>query len=340
MPSLGKTGKIAAGHVERACGRSQRSAKNLGIRLTRREFLASGLCLCCLPSAAMANAGGPFATEEVAEGIHIRRGAYEDATEANAGAIANIGFIIGREGVLVTDPGGSLIDGERLRATIAQTTGLPVKYVVMSHVHPDHVFGAAAFLADNPVFVGHARLKDTLEQRGAYYRGILSSLLGPERTGTIVFPSMEIRDRAEIDLGGRVIEATAHEPAHTVCDLSLLDKKTGTLLPADLLFVERAPALDGSLRGWLKTLDGLRKQASPRAVPGHGPAAVDWPAGSADLMRYLETLERETRKAVADGIGIESAIKTAAGSEREKWKLFGDYNSRNVAEAYRELEWE
>ena len=106
----------------------------------------------------------------------------EEATQANENAIANTGFILVRDAVLVTDPGGCLTDGERLRATIAQMTSLPVRYVVMSHVHPDHIFGASAFLQDGPVFVGHARLAETLRQRGTYYREKLSALIGPEQT--------------------------------------------------------------------------------------------------------------------------------------------------------------
>ncbi|MCI0598111.1 MAG: quinoprotein relay system zinc metallohydrolase 2 [Beijerinckiaceae bacterium] len=310
------------------------------VQTSRREALFGGFCLCCLPRVAKASPAGAFAVEEAAEGIFVRRGIDEDATQANADAIANIGFIVGRDAVLITDPGGSLTDGERLRATIAQRTSLPIKYVVMSHVHPDHVFGAGAFLKDDPVFIGHAKLKAALQQRGAYYRGKLSDILGPERAGEIVLPRMEVREMAEIDLGGRIIAATAHSPAHTNCDLSLLDKKTGTLLPADLLFVGRVPSLDGSLRGWLKALDELTKLGAPRAVPGHGPAAVDWPSGAAALERYLTALESETREAIASGIPIDAAIKTVAASERETWKLFDDYNGRNVGEAYRELEWD
>lgn len=278
--------------------------------------------------------------EAIADGIHIRRGLDEDATQANDNAIANIGFIVGREAVLVTDPGGSLADGERLRATIAEMTRLPVKYVVMSHVHPDHIFGANAFLKDDPLFVGHARLAGALEQRGAFYREKLTAIVGPEQSGTVVMPSMEISERAEIDLGGRVIEVTAHASAHTVCDLSLFDKTTGTLLPADLLFVQRVPSLDGSLRGWLNVLDGLKNRSAARAVPGHGPAAVEWPAASAAITRYLTVLERGTRQAIASGTGLDDAIKTVAASERSEWKLFDDYNGRNVGEAYKELEWE
>ena len=115
--------------------------------ITRRRLALGGFCLCCLPGTlrrALA-APGPFATDEVAEGVHIRRGVDEDASAANDDAIANIGFIIGSKGVLVTDAGGSLADGENLRATIRQKTDAPIKYVVMSHIHPDHIFGAGAF---------------------------------------------------------------------------------------------------------------------------------------------------------------------------------------------------
>lgn len=342
MRGLGETGTTAVEGLAATRAPASPVAVDERGHTTRREVLLGGFCLCCLAGAARRAFAdsGPFAMEEIAEGIHIRRGLDEDATQANADAIANAGFIVGRDAVLVTDPGGSLADGERLRATIAQTTGLPIKYVVMSHVHPDHVFGASAFLKDDPVFVGHARLAEALQQRGPYYRDILSNLLGPERAGTIVLPRMEVSGRAEIDLGDRIIEATAHAPAHTVCDLSLLDQKTGTLLPADLLFVQRMPSLDGSLRGWLKTLEGLKKLGAPRAIPGHGPVAMDWPSASAAIERYLTTLERETRQAIAGGIGIDDAIKTVAASERGEWKLFADYNGRNVGEAYKELEWE
>jgi quinoprotein relay system zinc metallohydrolase 2 len=338
MRGQGETGTTAVdGH---SAAKRPAAGPAMNAQPTRRGIVFGGFCLCCLPGPLRTREAGPFAMVDIADGIHIRRGLDEDATQANENAIANTGFIVGREAVLVTDPGGSLTDGERLRAAIAQMTSLPVKYVVMSHVHPDHIFGASAFLADSPVFVGHARLAEALQQRGAYYRDNLSALLGPGRTATLVMPGLEIGDRAEIDLGGRIIEVTAHAPAHTVCDLSLFDKNTGTLLPADLLFVQRMPSLDGSLRGWLKTLEELKKRGATRAVPGHGPIAADWPSASAALVRYLTTLEQDTREAIVNGIGIDTAIKTIAASERGAWTLFHEYNGRNATEAYKELEWE
>jgi quinoprotein relay system zinc metallohydrolase 2 len=311
--------------------------------LSRRDVLI-GVGACCVaglsrPKAEAAAAPPPFPTDEVAPGIHFRRGVDEDATESNDDAIANIGFIVGRDAVAVMDPGGSLIDGQRLRATIRKATNLPIRFVVMSHVHPDHIFGAGAFAEDKPQFVGHALLPNALAQRGEYYRSRLDQVLGQGKAGPVITPTMLIKDHGEIDLGGRVLEVTAHGIAHTDCDLTLLDRQTGTLLLSDLLFVERVPSLDGSLKGWLSELAKLKSVAAKRAVPGHGPTSVDWPSASRDLERYLGTLERETRQAIAKGVDIGQAAETVALSERNKWKLFDDYNGHNVTRAYKELEW-
>jgi glyoxylase-like metal-dependent hydrolase (beta-lactamase superfamily II) len=155
-----------------------------------------------------------------------------------------------------------------------------------------------------------------------------------------VAPTLLVEGRQRIDLGGRELELTAHPAAHTDNDMSVLDSQTGTLLASDLLFVRRVPALDGSLRGWLKELQTLKAIPARRAVPGHGPASVDWPSAAAGLERYLNTLLTETRAAIAGGVTIEEAVNVVGQSERGKWALFDDYHGRNVTQAYQELEWE
>lgn len=310
------------------------------LRLARREALVGGFCLCCLPRRLRAATPGPAATTEIAPGIHVRAAPHEEASAANAGAIANAGFIIGGDGVLVADPGGSLADGEALRAAIRARTDLPIRFVVMSHVHPDHIFGAGAFRPDEPIFVGHARLPEALAARGAYYQERLEEILGPGAAGPVVMPTRTVVTTATLDLGGRMVTVTAHGTAHTDNDLSVLDHETGTLFPADLLFVGRVPSLDGSLVGWLSELERLKRVAATRAVPGHGPSSVEWPGAAADLERYLNVLLDETRRAVADNVGIEAAVESVALSERPNWALFDEYHGRNVTKAYKELEWE
>lgn len=306
--------------------------------MTRRQALL--LTAAALFPAAAVRAAPPFDMVEVAPGIHVRQGVHEEATVANADGIANIGCIIGRDRVAVLDPGGSKADGEQLRAHIRALTPLPISHVIMTHMHPDHVFGAVAFADDNPVFVAHARMAGMLVERGEFYRNGLADLLGLEAAGDYAKPTLLVQDEASIDLGGRVLRLHAHPTAHTDNDLSIVDEATGTLWAGDLLFVDRAPAVDGSILGWLGQLDVMAKWPVRRAVPGHGPASVPWPAGAADQMRYLSTVVREVRAIIARGGDIETAVATVGQSERGRWALFDDYNGRNVTTAFKELEWE
>ncbi|TIT54718.1 MAG: MBL fold metallo-hydrolase, partial [Mesorhizobium sp.] len=77
-----------------------------------------------------------------------------------------------------------------------------------------------------------------------------------------------------------------------------------------------------------------------RVVPGHGPVPADWPEALTAERRYFEVLARDIRKAIADGMPLSEAVKTAGASERGKWRLFDEYNERNATAAFAELEWE
>ena len=307
--------------------------------------MLSALCAGCSPLlTGRSTAGEPASNtqtpQEIAPGVFVRRGVDEDATASNDDAIANIGFIVGNDAVAVIDPGGSLRDGERLRDHIRTVTKRPIRYVVMTHGHPDHVFGAGAFQQDSPQFIGHSLLPRVLASRGAYYRKRLDDILGGNHAGPIVMPTQLVQDHSQIDLGGRIVQLTAHGVAHSECDLTALDSRSATLFAGDLLFVERVPALDGSLRGWLGELNLLKRLELRQAVPGHGPTSVKWPAGVQDLERYLLILQQETRQAIAKGVEIGTAVNTVAQSERGRWKLFDSYNGHNITQAYKELEWE
>ena len=107
----------------------------------------SSLSMCLLPR--WAGAAPAFTTTEVAQ-IQARQGVQRRPRKP--GRIANIGFVIGDRSVAVIDPGGSRTDGEGLRARLRTVTDRPISHVIMTHLHPDHVFGACAFEQDQPVF--------------------------------------------------------------------------------------------------------------------------------------------------------------------------------------------
>jgi quinoprotein relay system zinc metallohydrolase 2 len=283
---------------------------------------------------------GPFELVQVAPGDYVRVGETAEATAANLDGIANIGFIVGERAVAVVDPGGSLADGTRLRGAIQATTKLPIRYVIVTHAHPDHSFGAAAFLPDHPVFVGHWRLPAALANRGAYDHARLAAILGEPQTGNLVTPTLLVHDTLSLDLGARILRLQAFAPAHTDTDLVVLDTASGTLWAGDLLFVGRVPSLDGSITGWLKALAALQALPAQNAIPGHGPAIVAWPSGAQNEERYLKTLLKDIRASIAAGDSIDKIAATAGQSERQRWALFDSYNGHNVIVAYKELQWE
>jgi quinoprotein relay system zinc metallohydrolase 2 len=303
---------------------------------------SAALLPCCVGRMAMAAGTAEFSAKEIADGVFVLQGVDELMTADNAGAIANLGFIVGADAVVAIDSGGSLVEAEGFLAAIAKVTDKPVRYLVNTHMHPDHVFGNAAFKAIGATIVGHRNLPRALQARGEFYLNNFREQVGDVlmKGVEIMPPTLLVEDRLQLDIGGRMLELRAWKAAHTDNDLTVLDTVSGTLFAGDLVFVGSLPTLDGSLLGWLGQLDALAAIKATRVVPGHGPAPSAWPQALAAERRYFDILARDVRKAIADGTPLAEAVKTAGSSERSHWALFDDYNERNATAAYAELEWE
>lgn len=171
----------------------------------------------------------PLAVVEVARGIFVHQAPYALALPQNLGFVGNAGFIIGRDAVAVIDTGGSRAAGERLKAAIRARTALPVRYVINTHMHPDHVLGDAAFVGPGVTFVGHRNLPEALAARADSYIAATERLVGDEAAGTrVVLPDATVSDTLVIDLGDRPLRLEAWPTAHTATDLTVLDETTGT----------------------------------------------------------------------------------------------------------------
>jgi quinoprotein relay system zinc metallohydrolase 2 len=282
-----------------------------------------------------------FALHEIAPGNYVHYGVHEERSAGNLGDQANIGFIVGDKCVAAIDTGGSLPVGKALRAAIRRVTPLPVCYVILTHVHPDHLLGAAAFLDDRPQFVGHAQLPRALAARGKFYQKTLQRDLGDLAQGSeLVAPTLLVEGEMVLDLGNRPLRVHAWPVAHTDNDLTVYDERTGTLWLSDLLFVDHTPVVDGSILGFLAALEQLRAMPARSFVPGHGRTDLPWPAALDLQVRYLEVIVAETRAALKNKKTIQEAVDMVGTTQEKNWVNFELFHRRNVTAAYTELEWE
>jgi quinoprotein relay system zinc metallohydrolase 2 len=311
--------------------------------LSRRNLFGAALGLAAAPLLRYAPAQAASAEPaEVAPGIFVHQGRYEVQSPDNRGDIANASFVVGSDAVAVIDTSGSAKMGAELRDAIRVVTDKPIKYVINTHMHPDHVLGNAAFRQDDPEFVGHYKLARALGTRKESYLAANKQMLGPEafEGSEIILPTRLIKEPTKLDLGDRELLLEPQATAHTDNDLIVTDTKTDTLFLGDLLFAVHVPTIDGSIKGWLALLDEIGKRNAARVVPGHGPKTMELPHALEPEQRYLAAIADDVRRQIADGKTLSEATKTAGFSEKDAWKLFDQYHVRNVTAAFAELEWD
>jgi len=293
----------------------------------------------------------PLDVKKIADGVYVHYGKHENIYEgSNIGDIGNLGFIIGDESIAVIDTGGSHQVGEALKLAIKKISKKPIKYVINTHVHQDHIFGNTAFLSEGVIIYGHFNLKKALKERGSQYIRQISEAGNKIKGTKIIFPHKiiaetspdqvkKLSDKITINLGNRKLLLTSYPTAHTYSDASVFDLKTKTFFVGDLVQDERLPTMDGLVKNWIKVLNEIEKVDFKIMVPGHGKIQKDNTALK-KTKTYLQVLYNDVIDALKKDIPAEKIIEIAAESEKDKWVLFDRVNPGNVVRTLIRYEWE
>ncbi|MBI5259215.1 MAG: MBL fold metallo-hydrolase [Burkholderiales bacterium] len=281
--------------------------------------------------------------QAVAPGTYFVQGETALGSVANRNFISNAGVVVADGGVLVVDALGSPALAEALLAQIRRLTPLPVRYVVVTHCHADHIYGLQVFRAAGARIVGHVGCREYLASDTARQRLVASrETLAPwvdERT-ELVSPDLWVGDAAspaELRLAiGRSEVIVRHAgPAHTPEDLLVQVPASGVLFAGDLVFRGRVPFVgQADSRRWIGALDRMLALKPAVLVPGHGPLSRE-PMADLQLTRdYLAYLREAMGSAARQLEPFDDAYARTDWSRFAHLPLFGPANRMNAYNTY------
>jgi glyoxylase-like metal-dependent hydrolase (beta-lactamase superfamily II) len=290
------------------------------------------------PAAGASAARPTVVPVEVAPRVWMVQGESALGSSANRNFISNAAFVVGDDRVIVFDALGSPALAVDLLSAIARITPLPVRHVVVTHWHADHVYGLQAFKAVGAEILGHADARlylnsDLAAQRLKASREELwpwidenTQLLGADRW---------ITGPERLVLGGVELRLYPAGPAHTPEDLVVVLPDRRVLIAGDLVFRGRVPFVGGADSArWIESLDRLLAYDVAVIVPGHGPASTGAREDLQLTRDYLMHLRRTMGEAARALEPFEDAYARADWSRFEHLPLFKAANRINAYNTY------
>lgn len=328
-PAAGRSGPTRA--TQAGAGRRGMVAV---ARAAARGLIAALACA----AASLQAEPAPVRAQPVAPGAWFVQGEAALGSPANRNFISNAGIVATPGGTVLIDALGSPALAEELAAEARRVTGRPVRWVIVTHYHADHIYGLAALKAHGVEVIAQAGAREYLASDTAQRRLEASRTeLAPwvdDRT-TLVPADRWIEGDTVLLLGGERFHVTHAGPAHTAEDLVVFAERSGVMFAGDLVFRGRIPFVgQADSSRWIGALDRLAGQRPTVVVPGHGPLSRQ-PLDDLVLTRdYLAHLRRTMGAAAEAMEPFEDAYARTDWSRFESLPLFRAANRMNAYNTY------
>jgi cyclase len=264
---------------------------------------------------------------------------YAAIADPKGGAGSNSGFVIGDDGVLVIDTFVNPAAAKQLLFEIQKLTKLPVKFVVNTHYHLDHVAGNGVFAETGAVIIGHRNIRGWIHTENLKFFG---KDIKPEQTAMVeglVAPNLIYDSVIELYLGSRRI-IVRYYPGHTGGDSVVIVPDGQVVFGGDLFWKKTLPNLiDGTTDKWEES-DAKLAEEFPKAtfIPGHGDVG-----NAADVQEfggYLSNLRSMMAQPVKDGLRDDALVNAVMPGLKQKygdWNFFDYFAKRNILDTAKEL---
>src|SRR2546421_1112937 len=258
---------------------------------------------------------------------------------------SNAGFVVTGDGVVVIDALASPAQGELLVRTIRTRTAEPIRWLVLTHHHPDHHFGAVALRRAGALVLAHPDVSTGVdEQSREAAESAWTLVVGRAQMGGFAYadaPDVPVTGADTLRLGGHTI-VVAHPwrgPAHTAGDLIVWLPAERVVFAGDLLVEDGVTlVVDGSSRGLVAALDTLARLPPAIAVPGHGAIPGDPASLIAATRAYVVGLREAMRRALERHRSLNRALDSLPAADDGRPVSLRSRQRRNANRVYLEVE--
>jgi len=255
----------------------------------------------------------------------------------------NAGFVVTDSGVIVVDALASPRQAEDLLGAIRSVTKQPVRWVVLTHHHPDHHFGTAVFRRLGARVIAHPDRRVLASESGEdaltadWVRVVgLDAMRGFEFADK---PDRPVTGTDTLRLGGRTLVISHPGAAHSAGDLIVWLPSERVLFAGDLLIEDGVTmVVDGSASVLLQALAALERLHPRTVVPGHGAIPRHPRALVATTRGYIVELQRAMRSAIERGVPMGRALSSFPPADETRPVSLNSRRRRNAVRVYVEEE--